>query len=162
MKKKILLMFVGMLCGMFAFASQASSVLVILADNSSVSYELAEVQNIVFDKTQDSPVALINLKTKEQVEGVRTLFFPKEEQGDQEDIPTDIIQDDEVKFYIFPSPVQSTLYIKGVAEDASVQIYNMAGQCVMQTNGTEIQVAEFVKGTYLLKVENKVVKFIKK
>lgn len=162
MKKSILLLLLAMLCGSYLFAATAESVVAITVDGAS-TYELAEVQSIVFDKSHDQVVAIMNLKDQTSVEGITSILFPKQQDDDdtEEELPTDIEQE-EVHLYVFPSPVQSTLYIQGVAEDALVQIYNMAGQCVMQENGTEINVVGFTNGTYLLKVNNKIVKFIKK
>ena len=60
MKKSILLLLLAMLCGSYLFAATAESVVAITVDGVS-TYELAEVQSIVFDKSQDQVVAIMNL-----------------------------------------------------------------------------------------------------
>lgn len=82
--------------------------------------------------------------------------------------PTDVesqLSDQGLQFLLYPNPVVETLYLTGVPQDADVQILSMGGVVVQQlrANGNTLQttVSGLAKGTYLVKVVDKVVKFVK-
>ena len=61
---------------------------------------------------------------------------------------------------LYPNPTHDILHIQGIdAQD--LRIYNMQGQMVHHTNGTQIGVEHLATGTYLLQVGTQVVRFIK-
>lgn len=64
--------------------------------------------------------------------------------------------------YVYPNPVVNTLNVQGATEDTSLTVYNLAGQCLLNEYGSEINVASLQQGTYILCVNKQYVKFIKK
>ena len=78
------------------------------------------------------------------------------------DAPTSIDGIGEVSVYIFPNPVSNTLNIMGVDESATLAVYNLSGKCIMKENGNTLNVSSLSQGTYILQIDGKFVKFIKK
>ena len=68
----------------------------------------------------------------------------------------------EVSVYVYPNPVSNTLNIQGVDDTASLSVYSLSGKCLMQEKGIEIDVTSLHQGTYILRINNNYVKFIKK
>ena len=54
-------------------------------------------------------------------------------------------------FTAVPNPVRDNLIIKTTEDLIQVSIYNINGQCVLQTNQTEINVFELLNGVYLIR-----------
>ena len=79
-------------------------------------------------------------------------------------LPTELesVIDDDTKVYVFPNPVQNELRITGVEENVIVTVYNLNGQCILQSVGNSVNVSALVSNTYFLKINNQIVKFIKK
>ena len=72
----------------------------------------------------------------------------------------------ESSFSISPNPVHDILTINSTEILENIAIYNLAGQCVLQTKQTEINVSELPNGIYLLRAittagEQRQAKFIK-
>lgn len=70
------------------------------------------------------------------------------------------------ELYLYPNPVSDNLYLRGVSAGASYEMYDARGEKVGEgvALGEEIHfpVANFDRGIYFLKVDAKVLKFIKK
>lgn len=66
---------------------------------------------------------------------------------------------------IFPNPTSDYLNIKGMTEDASVQIYSITGQLIMsdliKTSNSKINVSKLSSGIYFLNINKNTIKFIK-
>ncbi|MBO4361837.1 MAG: C10 family peptidase [Paludibacteraceae bacterium] len=54
---------------------------------------------------------------------------------------------------ISPNPVNTILYLQTNEELAQVNIYNLNGQCVMQTAQTDVDVSALPQGMYILRTE---------
>jgi len=66
---------------------------------------------------------------------------------------------------VFPNPVKEYLTLKGVKKDAKINLYDLTGK-LLQTipaegNSTNINVSSLQQGTYLLRVEEQTIKFVK-
>jgi len=60
------------------------------------------------------------------------------------------------KLSVYPNPVESTLFIKNADKNASVEIYNMAGQKVISSSAVStsgLDVSKLTKGAYVVKVK---------
>lgn len=124
------------------------------ADGDETTYALLDVKRIEVDKTSSSVSmsVLLNDGTKEG--SYQKLLFAKE--------ITSVEGLGEVSVYIYPNPVSNVLNICGVDDSAVLSVFNLSGKCVMQEKGTEIDVTSLLQGTYILRVNNQYVKFIKK
>jgi hypothetical protein len=124
------------------------------ADGNKTSYALVNIQRIEVNTTETSASMIVLLKDG-NVEGTyQKLLLAK-------DI-TSIDEIGKVAVCVFPNPVSNILNIQGVDEKASLSVYSLSGQCVLQDEGTEIDVTSLNQGTYILRINNQYVKFIKK
>ncbi len=68
---------------------------------------------------------------------------------------------------VYPNPASSTLYIKGLAPNVAVSIFDLNGLLIgnKQLNGNQMDISELANGVYILKVSNhgkpRIMKFIK-
>lgn len=62
------------------------------------------------------------------------------------------------QIYVYPNPVRDDLYL---SESVSWQLLDIAGQVLMQGKGDKISLAGLLKGTYLVRTENKVFRIMK-
>ena len=145
----LMLMFASLL-----FANEVSTMVAVSSDGDDTTYALADIKRIDVNTTARSASMTVVLNDG-ATEGTYTkLLFAK-------DI-TSIEEVGEVAVYVYPNPVSSTLNIQGVDEIASLSVYSLSGKCVLQETGTEIDVTSLQQGTYILRVNNQYVKFIKK
>ena len=61
---------------------------------------------------------------------------------------------------VYPNPTQDVLYIQGI-EAQILRIFNMQGNMLQTTEGTQVSVSHLPTGTYLLQIGTQVVRFIK-
>lgn len=141
-------------------AEDVSAVIAISADGSESVYEMVTVQKITFVQGAETSSMTIDRKgVHPDVTGLRCILF-----GVRNLLPTDLesVADSETKVYVFPNPVQHELRIAGVEESAELTVYNLNGQCVLQSIGKSLDVSLLSANTYFLKVNNQILKFIKK
>ena len=154
MKAKIFSMVIFILFSVLSFANDVSTMVAVSADGNKTSYALVNIQRIEVNTTETSASMTVLLKDG-NVEGTfQKLLLAK-------DI-TSIDEIGKVAVYVFPNPVSNILNIQGVDEKASLSVYSLSGQCVLQDKGTEIDVTSLNQGTYILRINNQYVKFIKK
>ena len=135
------------------FAEEKNAIVAISADGANTSYILAEIKRIEVNKKEEDVSMSVRLKN-ETIEGAyKTLIFA--------DKVTSIGDLGEIAVYVYPNPVVNTLNIVGVDESAFLSVFNLNGQCVKQEKGNVIDVNSFVKGTYIIQINNQYVKFIK-
>lgn len=155
------LFFVALACSVsVCWAEDVSAVIAISADGSELIYEMATVQKITFVQGAETSSMTIDRKgTHSDVTGLRCVMF-----GTRNLLPTELesVIDDDTKVYVFPNPVQNELRITGVEENVIVTVYNLNGQCILQSVGNSVNVSALVSNTYFLKINNQIVKFIKK
>ena len=159
--KKLLTFFLILACFVSVCqAEELSTLIAITADGSELVYELATVQKITFVQDAESSSMTIDRKDiHPDVTGVRCVLF-----GVRNLLPTELesVADSETKVYAFPNPVQNELRVVGVEENVELTVYNLNGQCVLQSKGNSLDVSLLSANTYFLKVNNQILKFIKK
>lgn len=62
----------------------------------------------------------------------------------------------------YPNPVSDYLTILGIEEDTVVRIYNLNGRLCLESKGRKVDVSRLLKGSYLLRVKDCDMMFIKK
>ena len=154
---KKLLVFVMLVGGYLTASAQVPSVVAITSDGNEYEYRLASVEEILFETNRGSSSMTLVGKDGIQVEGIQTLLF-----GTMQDVPTSIDESGEVKVYAYPNPVVNTLNVLGVSDTEPLFVYDLSGKCLMTERGNKVEVSNLTKGTYILKVNNQCIKFIKK
>ena len=154
--KKYFVLILCLCSGFLAFA-QTATMVTLRADGCENTYSLALVQRILFNENgQNSTMSIVH-KTGEETLNVRRVLF-----SETQDVPTSVDESGIAQVYAFPNPVTNVLYIQGVDSDACLNVFNLTGSLVLKSSGTELNVSELPRGTYLLQVDNQVIKFIKK
>lgn len=154
---KKLLVFVMLVGGYLTASAQVPSVVAITSDGNEYEYRLASVEEILFETNRGSLSMTLVGKDGIQVEGIQTLLF-----GTMADVPTSIDESGETKVYAYPNPVVNTLNVLGVSDTEPLFVYDLSGKCLMTERGNKVEVSNLTKGTYILKVNNQCIKFIKK
>ena len=154
---KKLLVFVMLVGGYLTASAQVPSVVAITSDGNEYEYRLASVEEILFETNRGSSSMTLVGKDGIQVEGIQTLLF-----GTMADVPTSIDESGETKVYAYPNPVVNTLNVLGVSDTEPLFVYDLSGKCLMTERGNKVEVSNLTKGTYILKVNNQCIKFIKK
>ena len=154
---KKLLVFVMLVGGYLTASAQVPSVVAITSDGNEYEYRLASVEEILFETNRGSSSMTLVGKDGIQVEGIQTLLF-----GTMADVPTSIDESGETKVYAYPTPVVNTLNVLGVSETEPLFVYDLSGKCLMTETGNKVEVSNLTNGTYILKVNNQCIKFIKK
>ncbi|HPZ26485.1 MAG TPA: T9SS type A sorting domain-containing protein, partial [Kaistella sp.] len=65
---------------------------------------------------------------------------------------------------VFPNPVKDLLSVSGIAKDSKYEIYSLDGKLIKQgtyNSSSKISVNNLSKGTYLIKIGESNLKFIK-
>lgn len=151
---KTITTFIMLLFATLLFANEVNSFVAVSADGDNTTYGLADVKRIDVNTTGTSASMTVVLNDGAEEGTYTKLLFTK-------DI-TSIEGIGEVLVYVYPNPVSSTLNIQGVDDTASLSVFNLSGKCVLQEAGTEIDVTSLHQGTYILRINNNYVKFIKK
>jgi hypothetical protein len=154
MKLKLLFSVLALSVASFLYAEESENMVAVSADGNKTTYALADVSriNVIADANSASMTVVDN--DGNQFAGyVKILFAEKE---------TSIEELGFTQVYVFPNPVVNTLTIQGVDENTPLEVYNLTGASVLQDKGTELDVTSLNQGTYILRINNQYVKFIKK
>ena len=145
----LMLMFASLL-----FANEVNSFIAVSADGDNTTYALADVNriNVIADASSASMTVVDN--DGNQYAGYVKILFAE--------VPTDIEELGFTQVYVFPNPVVNTLNIQGVDETTPLEVYNFTGKSLLKDKGTELDVTSLSQGTYILRINNNYVKFIKK
>ena len=154
MKLKHFTTILFVLLASFLYAKDVKTMVAVSADGDKTSYALAEIQRIEVNSTDKTASMSILLKDGTIEGSYQKLLFAEKE--------TSIEELGEISLFVYPNPVSNILNVKGVDETASLSVYNLSGKCVLQEKGTEIDVTSLLQGTYILRIDNQYVKFIKK
>ena len=150
-------LFLSMLAIFFAsqtLANEVTQCVAVSADGYKTSYVLADIQRIEINATDtEASMTILNKDGVYSSEYQKILFFF---------FSTDIEELGISSIFVFPNPVSNTLYIQGVDDDAALEVYNLTGKSVIKDKGTELDVTSLNQGTYILRINNQYVKFIKK
>jgi hypothetical protein len=134
-------------------AQEVSSLIGVSADGNSTTYLLSQVQRIdVSANDTKGAMSMISKNGNEEGEYQKIIFAS---------VSTEINGVEVHNVYVYPNPVQNTLYVNGVNEDTYLMIYDMNGKYITKEYGNEIDVAPLQKGTYILGINDYFVKFIK-
>ena len=141
---------------MFAFASvHAADLIGIRADNSKETFTISNVMSIKFQNSTN-PTMSINQNDGSSSEGFKKIVF-SEGQGTS-------VNDNKfaASVSVYPNPVESIIYIDGLDADADIQVLDLNGKLLKQEKAQQIDVNDLQSGSYLLKIDNNSIKFIKK
>ena len=81
----------------------------------------------------------------------RELFTANNEEDNHDDAVIEKPQNN--TFSILPNPVNAILHLQTAEELSQVKIYNLNGQCVLQSAQTDIDVSALPQGMYILRTE---------
>ena len=129
-----------------------------LATDSDQYIPIEQVECMLF--VDDSNLFSVLKTNGEIVSDIRFVYF--------RNVPLAVesLQDDAIDVSLFPNPVVSDIYLRGIKDNALVQVLSLDGALILQAEvapaEARINVASLPAGAYLLKVNNTVVKFIKK
>lgn len=151
-------LFLSMLAIFFAsqlFANEVTKCVAVSADGSEITYLLANVQRIEVQANDVQGKMTILQKDGNKVGNYQKILFATS-------TSTSLEENKELQIFVFPNPVSHTLNIQGVDENTSLEVYNLTGKSVIKDKGTELDVTSLNQGTYILRINNQYVKFIKK
>ena len=150
-------LFLSMLAIFFAsqlFANEVTQCVAVSADGYKTTYALLDIKRIEINATNSkASMTILNKDGVYSSEYQKILFAES---------ATDIEELGISSIFVFPNPVSNTLYIQGIDDDASLEVYNLTGKSVIKDKGTELDVTSLNQGTYILRINNQYVKFIKK
>lgn len=154
MKIKLFLSVIALLIMSHLYASDVSQLIAVSADGSEETYALSTVQRIVVNATETDASLSVRKKDGTVLGGYHKILLAS---------PITSIGEIEMSMvYVYPNPVSNTLHIHGVDDDTHLEVYNLIGKSVLKGEGVEIDVTSLLEGTYILRVNNQFVKFIKK
>ena len=150
MKQKIVLLAIAILCGMNVLAT---NLVIERYAGAEMVQDIAVIGKWVF---VDTNLQLLdkegNILATEPLDNVRKIVFSDE--------PTAVDNVEKGSIIVYPNPTQDVLYIQGI--DAQIlRIFNMQGNMLQTTEGTQVSVSHLPTGTYLLQIGTQVVRFIK-
>ena len=106
----------------------------------------------------DNQVQLIShdgsLLAQEPIESIRKITYVV---SNEPDAVENVMGEDIV---VYPNPTYDVLMIRGI-EVQTLRVFDMQGQLLQKTEGTQVNVSELSVGSYLLQVGTQVVKFTK-
>lgn len=150
-------LFLSMLAIFFAnqlLANEVTQCVAVSADGSETTYALLDIKRIEINATDSkASMTILNKDGVYSSEYQKILFAES---------ATDIEELGISSIFVFPNPVSNTLYIQGVDDDAALEVYNLTGKFIIKEKGTELDVTSLNQGTYILRINNQYVKFIKK
>lgn len=77
--------------------------------------------------------------------------------------PSGLTDADTDAFQIVPNPVENSLTFRGAEEGTVYRIFSLAGICLLQGKGREVNVSSLIPGLYMLSIgKNRYARFVKK
>ena len=154
MKIKLFLSMFAIFFASQTFANEVTQCVAVSADGYKTSYVLADIQRIEIKATDSKASMTILDKNGNYSAEYQKILFAESNTGIEElGISS---------FFVFPNPVSNKLYIQGVDEYAALEVFNLTGKSVIEGKGTELDVTSLNQGTYILRINNQYLKFIKK
>ena len=154
MKIKLLLSVLALFFASQVFADEIKKCVAVSADGYKTSYVLANIQRIEINATDTEASMSILDKNGIYSAEYQKILFAESNTGIEELGISSV--------FVFPNPVSNTLYIQGVDENATLEVYNLTGKSLIKEKGIELDVTSLNQGTYILRINNQYVKFIKK
>ena len=155
MKLKLLFTMLALFVSSIIYAADVENIVAVSADGSEITYLLANVQRIEVQANDVQGKMTILQKDGNKVGNYQKILFATSS-------PTSLEDNMELQVFVFPNPVSHILNIQGVDENTSLEVYNLTGKSVIKDKGTELDVTSLNQGTYILRINNQYVKFIKK
>jgi hypothetical protein len=135
-------------------AVQAAEMIGIRADKSKETFPIADVLSVKF-QGGDVPTMDVIKTDGETSNGFRTLVFGNGEFSSVSSISSSTVS-------VYPNPVEDIIYVDGIDGDVEIIVMDLAGKQLLQVKARQINVSSLQTGSYLLKVNDKIVKFLKK
>lgn len=154
MKLKLLFAMLILFVSSIIYATEVSNLVAVSADGSETTYLLVDVQRIEVQADNEKGEMTILQKNGTKVGSYQKILFAEPQTGIEELGISSV--------FIYPNPVTNTLFIQGVEDEAILEVYNITGKSVLKDKGTELDVTSLTQGTYILRINNQYVKFIKK
>lgn len=126
----------------------------IKADRSQETFALSDVVSIKVKSGNDASMS-VNKNDGTSIEGFQTIVFSVDLTKAENKTASPVIQ-------MYPNPVENFIYVSGLDKDANIKVIGTDGKTVKQVIGQQIEVSDLAKGMYLLSVDGRMVKFIKK
>ena len=150
MRQKILVLALAVLCSMPILAT---NLVIERYAGAEMVQDIALIGKWVF---MDTNLQLLdkegNVLATESLGNVRKIVFSDEF--------TALDNVEKGSIVVYPNPTQDVLYIQGI-EAQILRIFNMQGNMLQTTEGTQVSVSHLPTGTYLLQIGTQVVRFIK-
>ena len=150
MRQKILVLALAVLCSMPILAT---NLVIERYAGAEMVQDIALIGKWVF---MDTNLQLLdkegNVLATEPLANVRKIVFSNEF--------TALDNVEKGSIVVYPNPTQDVLYIQGI-EAQILRIFNMQGNMLQTTEGTQVSVSHLHTGTYLLQIGTQVVRFIK-
>jgi hypothetical protein len=97
----------------------------------------------------------VNKNDGTSIEGFQTIVFNVDLSSADNKSAAPTIQ-------VYPNPVESTIYVSGLDKDANIKVIGTDGKTIKHVLSQQINVSDLAKGMYLLSVDGRLIKFIKK
>lgn len=158
MKKKLLLCCtILFLCAGRIVAQSDENVWHMITD-TRLYIPMEQVEYLLF---ADDSMSFSVVKTNNEiVSDVASVSF------DKVPLAVEDAQRDMFDISIFPNPVASYLHLQGITQAATAQVLSLDGAVIIETalqpGNADINLSALTPGVYMLKVNNTVIKFIKK
>ena len=150
MRQKILVLAFAVLCSMPILAT---NLVIERYAGAEMVQDIALIGKWVF---MDTNLQLLdkegNVLATEPLANVRKIVFSNEF--------TALDNVEKGSIVVYPNPTQDVLYIQCI-EAQILRIFNMKGNMLQTTEGTQVSVSHLPTGTYLLQIGTQVVRFIK-
>ncbi len=152
MKQRILLLVLTILCGMHILAT---NLVVERYAGAEMLQDIALIGKWVF---VDTNLQLLdkegNVLATEPLANVRKIVFSNES------INTALENVENGTIIVYPNPTQDVLHVQGI-EAQTLRVFNMQGNMLQTTVGTQVSVSDLPVGTYLLQIGTQVIRFMK-
>ena len=128
-------------------------------------YDTEDLRKISFDGDKVTAEWLNGDTKTYDLSSMQRILFSEPAQGELTEAESQMANQG-ISLLLYPNPVSEVLFISGLPEGANVELLNSNGSSIkpLNSNGTTLQteVSALNAGIYFVKVNNKVVKFIKK
>jgi len=165
MNKKIFLLWAVLLITGQLFAAEVPCLITVSADGTETAIALTDVQKIEFEQSDAAVyppmvrMAVIKNTGASVVSNVTRISFATTEPTGITDIKA------ASSVFIFPNPVKTTLTINNAEANLKVDLFSVTGALLQSTftqeGSTDIDVSSLSQGTYLLRIGEKALKFVK-
>ncbi len=142
MKKNLFVLLA--MCAFTFGQAHASSIYGISADGDSDEFRVGDISSIKIGSKKDG------------LKSYPTIKFGKS---------SDSTDSDEASSYFimtYPNPVSEYITITGIDDNTAVSVVDMQGAEILKSKGTKVDVSNLSAGSYVLVIEGKKVKFLKK